>query len=92
MDQGTIKYYNKYMEEKNVGKIKPDKLIRFHLGLANVQKEALMEQMYRNDSKQQSLLKTDSKRASMMNTNQVAANNFLGIYLDKITSEQKLIP
>jgi hypothetical protein len=43
MGERTIKYYNKFMENKNWGKVKPDKIVKFHLGLATVQKEALME-------------------------------------------------
>lgn len=73
------------MNEKNVGPIRNYNQEQFHLGLAAVQKNSLLDQLRRNESKNVSLLKTDRHRASLKDVNSVPEVNFLGNYLSTMT-------
>jgi hypothetical protein len=80
------------MNEKNVGPLRNYNQEQFHLGLAAVQKNSLLDQLRRNESKNVSLLKTDRHRASLKDVNSVPEVNFLGNYLSTMTYDQKPDP
>lgn len=73
------------MNEKNVGPLRNYPHEQFHLGLASVQKNSLLDQLKRNESKDSKLLKTDRVRASLKDINSVPEVNFLGNYLATMT-------
>ena len=67
-----VKHYNWFMCERLRGRPKPDHVKRFHVGLAGVQKAALLGQLQRNESKDTTLFRSDASRASLLNLNQTS--------------------
>jgi len=80
------------MNEKNVGPLKNHPHEQFHLGLASVQKNSLLDQLRRNESTNENLLKTNRHRASLKDVNSVPEVSFLGNYLATMTQDQKPDP
>ena len=63
-----------------------------HQGLAEVQKQALLDQLKRSESKNKALLRTTMQRPSMVDVNSVPEVSFLNLYLERLTNDQKLEP
>ena len=66
------------------------KTVLSDLGRANIDSYVVIKQMKINDSKNASLMKTDNSRASLKDIGGLRGKDYLGSYLERVTSDVKI--